>query len=140
MDRADDVAWLGRLVSAAGLASIAAGAATWLAIRLQLAAERIVIPDSAPWLAGRTVRGPATAFAEAEAIRRIALAATGGRTYGELDEDDPLAPTAMNASLLRASLFTSILAFGMAAAQVAAGAILVAIGTALRSAGRRLSG
>lgn len=136
---ATDVALWGMLVASAGAASAVAGGAAWLAIRSQLAAERIVIPDSSPWLPGRAVTGPMTAFAEAEFIRRTALEATGGRTYGELNADDPMAKTAMDASLLRASLFTSVLAFGVAAAQVAFGAVLVGVGAALSSAARRLS-
>lgn len=135
---ATDVALLGRLVTGAGVASAVVGAAVWVVVRSQLADERIVIPGSSRWLPGRTVRGPLTAMAEAEAIRQTALAATEGRTYGELDEDDPAAEMAMNASLLRASLFTSVLAFGVAAAQVAVGAALVAVGVALTGAGRRL--
>lgn len=137
---ATDVALLGRLVTGAGVASAVAGAAGWVIVRSQLAEERIVIPGSSRWLPGKTVKGPLTAFAEAEAIRHIALAATEGRTYGELAEDDPVAQTAMNASLLRASLFTSILAFGVAAAQMGVGAALVAVGAALTSTGRRLAG
>lgn len=137
---ATDVALWGRLVTGAGVASAVAGGAAWLTIRSQLAAERIVIPGSSRWLPGRTVRGPITAMAQAEAIRSTASAATGGRTYGELEADDPVAVMAMNASLLRASLFTSVLAFGVAGAQVAIGAVLVAVGTALSSAARRLPG
>jgi hypothetical protein len=108
-----------------------AGVAAWLAVRSQLSAERIVVPDGQGPLAGRRVAGPFGAFAEAEAIKRIALQATGGRTYGELPEGDPLAETAMDAALLRSSLFTSILAFGMAAGEVATGAALVAVGATL---------
>ncbi|MBI5158053.1 MAG: hypothetical protein HZA58_08605 [Acidimicrobiia bacterium] len=81
--------------------------------------------------------GPVTAFAEANVIKRVALSATGGRTYGELPEGDPMAETAMNAALLRSSLFTSILAFGMAAAEVATGLALVALGTEMRRLPRR---
>jgi hypothetical protein len=100
--------------------------------------ERITVAGSSPWLAGSPVRGPITAFAQAEAIRRTTLASTGGRTYAELDGDDPTAEMAMNASLLRSSLFTSVLAFGVAAAQVGIGAVLVATGGALSRAARRL--
>jgi hypothetical protein len=133
-----DVVLLGRLVMGAGVASAVTGAAGWVIVRSQLAAERIVVPGSSRWLPGRTVKGPLTALAESEAIRQIALAATEGRTYGELEEDDPAAQMAMNASLLRASLFTSVLAFGVAAAQVAVGAALVVVGVALTAAGREL--
>lgn len=135
-----DVAALGRLVAAAGVVSAVAGGAAWLTVRSQLAAERIFIPGSSPWLSGRAVKGPVTALVQAEVIRRTALQATNGRTYGELAADDPVAEMAMNASLLRGSLFTSVLAFAVAAAQVGIGGVLVVIGAALASAGRRLPG
>jgi hypothetical protein len=80
-----------------------------------------------------------TALAQAEAIRRIALAATDGRTYGQLDADDAVADMAMHASLLRGSLFTSVLAFGVAAAEIALGAVLLAIGASLPRLHRRLA-
>jgi hypothetical protein len=138
MRRIDDVEALGWMVAGAGMAACASGTAAWLTVRSQLAAERIVVAGSAPWLAGRPVRGPLTAFAQAEAIRRTTLASTGGRTYGELAGDDPQAEMAMNASLLRSSLFTSVLAFGVAAAQVGIGAVLVATGGTLARVSRRL--
>lgn len=138
MQRVDEVELLGWMVAGAGAVSCAAGVGAWLTIRSQLAAERIVVADSAPWLAGCPVKGPFTAFAQAEAIRRTALTATGGRTYGQMESDDPGAEMAMNASLLRSSLFTSVLAFGVAAAQVGLGAALAATGLAIGRAGRRL--
>jgi hypothetical protein len=123
---------LGRAVVAAGVTGMVVGAAAWATARAQLADERIVVPATAEHLPGRAVRGPLTALAEAAMIKRAALGATGGRTYGELEEDDPAADTALHASLLRASLFTSVLAFATAASQAATGAVLVAVGAALR--------
>jgi hypothetical protein len=132
------VTMLGRLVAGTGAATALAGAAAWITVRAQLGAERIVVPPSAPWFGGQVVRGPHTAFAQAEAIRRTAARATGGRTYGEMQADDPMAEMALNASLLRSSLFTSVLAFGVAAAQVGIGAVLVAVGAGLARTGRML--
>jgi len=116
-----------------------AGLIAWITVRSQLAAERIRIPGSAERMAGRPVRGPLSAFEEAAFIRKSALRATGGKTYGELDEGAPMAQLAMQSSLLRSSLFTSILAFGVAAAEMAQGIVLVAIGAALLRIARRLS-
>jgi hypothetical protein len=130
------VAVLARLITGAGAVSAVSGTAAWLTVRSQLFRERIVVPQSATTLAGRTVTGPLSALAEAEAIRRAALVATEGRTYSELGQDDPAAQMAMNASLLRSSLMSSVLAFGLASTQIAVGAVLMAIGTALS----RLSG
>lgn len=131
------IAPLADVVVAVGAVRVITGVTAWLVVRGQLSAERIVVPDGRGPFAGRKVAGPLSAFAEAEAIKRIALKATEGRTYGELPEGDPMAETAMDAALLRGSLFTSILAFAMAAAEVATGVILVAVGSALgRLAGR----
>lgn len=138
MQRVNEVEVLGWMVAGAGLTSCTAGIGAWLTVRSQLAAERIVVAGSAPWLAGCPVKGPITAFAQAEAIRLTTLKATGGRTYGQMESDDPNAEMAMNASLLRSSLFTSVLAFGVAAAQVGLGAALTATGLAIGRAGRRL--
>jgi hypothetical protein len=133
----DRVSLLARCVTGSGLMGVLSGAVAWIVIRAQIKDEHIVVPGGDRMMAGRSVTGPLTAYAQAEAIKEIALGATGGKTYGELDEGDPLAETALHASLLRASLFTSVLAFGLAAAQVALGAVLVAVGTALSRLARR---
>jgi hypothetical protein len=136
----DHVRGLARAVSTAGLVGVASGALAWLAVRSQLADERIVVAGGADRFAGHPVRGPLTAYEQANAIKRSTLASTGGKTYGELPADDPNAAMAKDASLLRASLFTSILSFGTAALQVAVGVVLLLIGTALRRVAQRPPG
>ena len=123
-----------RAVVGAGSAGVLGGLAAWLIVRGQLAREKITVPAGAARLGGRQVRGPLTAFAEADYIRQVTERATGGRAYGELSEDDPAGPLAQDAALLRASLFTSILAFGVSAAGMAVGAVLLVIGRALARA------
>ncbi len=76
------------------------------------------------------------AYSEAETISKHALEATGGKTYAELDREDPLRETAMQASFLRASLFTSVVAFGVAALAAVLGVMLFLIGWSLRGLGR----
>lgn len=122
---------LARVVSGAGIVGIIGGLGAWLLIRSQLAGERIVVPESSTMFPGKRVRGPLTAYAEAAFIQKGALKATGGRTYGEMPEGDPAAAMAKEASLMRASLFTSILAFGVAAAGMAVGLVLLIVGRAL---------
>lgn len=134
----DDLRGLTMLVAGAGVTSTITGAVTWLLVRAQLNDERIVVPGAGEHYAGRPVAGPFSAYAEANVIKRLALEATNGKSYGELDEDDPAASMAKDASLLRASLFTSVLAFGMAAAQMALGGVLLAIGAALGRIAHRL--
>ncbi|MCX6415009.1 MAG: aromatic ring-opening dioxygenase LigA, partial [Actinobacteria bacterium] len=60
-----------------------------------------------------------------------------GKTYAELDREDPLRQTAMTGSFLRASLFTSVVAFGVSALVVGLGALFILVGFALRSLIRR---
>ncbi len=51
---------------------------------------------------------------QADIINHHALEASGGKTYAELDREDPLRATVMNGSFLRTSLFSSVIAFGVA--------------------------
>ena len=61
-----------------------------------------------------------------------------GKTYAELDREDPLREVAMNSSFLQASLFTSVLAFGVAAMAVAVGLLFVLIGLGIRDVSHRV--
>jgi hypothetical protein len=72
-----------------------------------------------------------TAYAEADVINEHALEATDGLTYAQLDQDDPRRETVMTASFLRASLFTSVVSFGVAAFASGLGLLLLLIGWAL---------
>lgn len=130
---------LGRLVMAAGMVEMISGATAWTVVRKQLGNERIVVPATAPRFPNKAVGGPFTAFEQADVVRRVTLKATDGRTYGDMVEDDPMAKMALEAALIRSSLFTSILAFGIAATHVALGAVFVVVGRALSSTGGRLA-
>ena len=124
---------IGTIVIVVGIIFAVAGVVTWFVVSDQLAAEKITVSEDADFLAGQDVTGPFTAYAEAQVINKHALEATGGKTYAELDRDDPARQTAMQASFLRASLFTSVVAFGVAALATVLGIVLVLIGSALRS-------
>jgi hypothetical protein len=124
---------VGIVVAVVGVIFAVAGVVTWFVVADQLAAEKITVSKDADMLAGQDVTGPFTAYAQAQVINKHALEATGGKTYAELDKEDPARTTAMQASFLRASLFTSVVAFGVAALAVVLGTVLVLIGWALRS-------
>ena len=126
----------GILVIVIGAVMAIAGIATWTMVRNQLADERITVAEDARWFAGDQVDGPLTAYAQADIINHHALESSGGKTYAELDREDPVRVTMMNASFLRASLFTSVLAFGVSAMAVGLGLVLVLVGLALLSAAR----
>jgi len=120
-----------------GVIFAVAGVVTYVVVSNELAAENITVSEDAEYFAGQDVTGPFTAYSEAETISKHALQATGGKTYAELDREDPARQTAMQASFLRASLFTSVVAFGVAALAAVLGLVLVLIGWALRSLGRQ---
>jgi hypothetical protein len=121
----------------AGVILAVAGIATWITVQQNLADERITVSEDSPRFAGDPVDGPLTAFQEAQMIEKHYLEATGGKTYAELDREDPIRETAMTASFLRASLFTSVVAFGVAAMAIGLGITLVIIGWGLLALSRR---
>jgi len=109
--------------------------------------------------AGKPVTGPITAYAQAEAINQHSLEGANNRTYAQIGTDakvlkaklaadglskeeiaknpDVLALAAvrdstMTGSFLRASLFTSVVAFGVAALVMGLGLLFVLLGIALR--------
>ncbi|WP_341719568.1 aromatic ring-opening dioxygenase LigA [Micromonospora sp. FIMYZ51] len=126
------------LVIVAGLVMLAAGATTWFVVQSQLADERITVSEDADRFAGKPIKGPFTAYAEAEVIEKHSLEASGGKTYAELDREDPTRQVVMTGSFLRASLFTSVVSFGVAAMAMGLGVILALVGYALLAVSRQL--
>lgn len=114
-----------------GVLLVLGGVATWAMVSNTLSDQRITTPDDA-CLPGRTVSGPFTAYCQAQIIEEHTLDTTGGQTYAELDREDPLRDVAMNSSFLQASLFTSILAFGVAAMAAGMGVLFILIGLGMR--------
>jgi len=121
----------------AGAILAVAGVVTWVTVQQNLADERITVSEDSPRFANDTVDGPLTAFQEAQMIEKHYLEATGGKTYAELDREDPVRETAMTASFLRASLFTSVVAFGVAAMAFGLGITLIIAGWGLLMLARR---
>ena len=122
---------LGILVIVAGAIFIVAGVFTWFTVQSQLSDEKITVSADAERFGGDPVDGPFTAYAEADAIEKHALEASGGKTYAELDREDPTRNTVMTASFLRTSLFTSVVAFGVAFMAAGLGIVLILIGVAI---------
>jgi hypothetical protein len=117
-----------------------------------------VTPENPGRLAGNQVAGPFTAYAQANAINHHALAAAKDRTYAQIGDDanvikakltaagvsaadiktnpEMVANAAtrtstMNGSFLRASLFTSVISFGVAALVMGLGLLFALLGFAL---------
>ena len=114
-----------------GIALIVVGLVVWLTVSSQLRAENITVPDDAMAFQGQTVQGPFTAYVQADIIQHHALKASDGKTYAELDREDPVRATMMNASFPRASLFTSVVSFGVAAFAMGVGILSILFGAAL---------
>lgn len=129
------MSWISIVLMVAGGFLIVAGIASYTMVSQTLAAEQITVSEDA-CLGGSDVTGPFTAYCEAMIIEDHALEATGGKTYAQLDREDPLREVAMNGSFLRASLFTSVVAFGVSAMAAGLGLLFVLVGVAIRAAGR----
>ena len=124
------------LIMVAGVILLGAGIATWFTVKGQLADEKITVSEDADHFAGDKVDGPFTAYTEANTIEKHALETSGGQTYAQLPRDDPRRDTVMTASFLRSSLFTSVVAFGVAALAVGLGVVFVLLGWALLAIAR----
>lgn len=123
---------IGVLGIVGGILLIVVGVVAWIMVSTQLRAEDIVIPDDAMAFQGQYVQGPLTAYVQADIIQQHALDMADGQTYAELPMDDPTRDTVMNASFLRASLYTSVVAFGVCALAIGVGIVLILFGWALR--------
>lgn len=119
-----------------GVVMAIAGVVTWVVITNTLSAQKITVSDDAGCLAGDDVNGPFSAYCQAKVIDKHTLEITGGLTYAELDRDDPNRATAMDSAFLQASLFTSVVAFGVAAMAFVLGILVTLIGLGLRAATR----
>lgn len=159
------------IVGALGAVMAVVGVSTYVFTAGQLSAQNITVAaitkDEPGSLAGKPVGGPFTALAQINAINEHMLAATGGKTYGELgnvatkdgatySRDVPAASstdgqehkagdalskedaatysaraTAQQGSFLQASLYVSVLAFGVSALIAGLGLVLVIIAVAL---------
>ncbi|KRC92460.1 aromatic ring-opening dioxygenase LigA [Terrabacter sp. Root85] len=135
-NRLGSVAVIGTIVIVIGVIMVLAGGFTWYQVQSQLASEKITVSEDAARFAGQPVNSPWTAYSEAETIEKHALAASGGKTYAELPKDDPNRQVVMTGSFLRASLFTSVLAFGVAFMAFGVGIVLVLVGIAFRRVAR----
>jgi predicted dinucleotide-binding enzyme len=119
-----------------GIAFAVVGAFAYVMVSQTLADQKIVVADDADFLAGDDVDGPFSAYAQAMVIGKHALDIGGGKTYAELPQDDPARDSVMTASFLQASLFTSVVAFGLAALAFVLGIVLALIGRVLMQVSR----
>jgi hypothetical protein len=130
--RVRGVRGIGLLVIVAGAILAVAGVVTYIVVSTTLADQKITVSDDAAAFAGSQVDQPWEAYAEANVIGEHASEIGGGKTYAELPQEDPNRDTVMTASFLQASLFTSVVAFGVALMAFGLGIVFVLLGIALR--------
>jgi hypothetical protein len=131
-DHRGGVRVIGLVMVVAGVIFAAAGVVAYVAVEQTLSDQKITVSDDADMFAGKSVDGPFTAYSQAMVIGKHAKEIGGGKTYAELPQDDPNRDTVMTASFLQASLFTSVVAFGVSAMAAVLGVLLVLLGIALR--------
>ena len=126
---------------------IVCGAFAWGITSTQLASENITVANDAPAFAGAKVTGPLTAFYQAEAVKKHTRAASNNLTYAELgakvqeakDAGDTATAEQLQATrtmvetgnFVRASLLTSVMAFGVSALVMGAGLLFSCLGWGL---------
>ena len=130
---------LGLVFVAAGGYTIARGFDAKDQVRTELIAQNITTPEDAT-IPNARVDDARTAQSMAAIIGVHALEATGGKTYAELDRDDPARATAFNAAALRTSLYTSVMAFNVADLVVGLGLMIGVLGLAVGGLGVALAG
>jgi len=123
-------AWIATIVF--GVVLVLGAIGTWVMVSTTLSNQKITVAEDADCLAGARVRGPLSAYCQARVIEKHTLDITDGLTYAELDRDDPRRQTAMTSSFLQASLFTSVLAFGVSGLAALAGVLFVLIGLGMK--------
>lgn len=121
----------------AGVIAIVVGITVYLIVRSELSSQRITVSDDAPFLAGHDVNGPLTAYAEAVTLADHANEIGGGKTYAELDQDDPARQQVMTADFLQASLYTSVVAFGVCILIMILGVLFILLGLAMHTLDKR---
>ena len=125
-------AWVGAVafgvvLFGAGVFMVSESRAAYRDVRDSLAAERIITSEDAD-IPLAPVTGPAQARAQADAIQAHALRITEGKTYAELERDDPRRATYLQAVTLRTALMESYLAFKVADLVQGVGVIVALLG------------
>src|SRR5262245_4605601 len=116
-----------------GIIIAIAGILTWIVVSTTLSDQKITVSDDADCAAGDKVNGPIAAYCQADVIDKHTKEITGGLTYAELPQNDPNRETAMQSAFLQASLFTSVVAFGVAAMAFVVGVVMVLVGFGIRT-------
>ena len=132
---------LAAVLIVAGLIMAAVGFAARGEVATALAAERLVVQDPRVLLTYDGARAPEgvevqkvlidspeLAVAQAEVIQIHTLAITEGKTYSEMDREDPARATYLNAVTLRSALLQARMAFDISLLVMGLGGIFALTG------------
>jgi hypothetical protein len=119
-----------------GVVLILGGLGTWIMVSSTLDDQNITVAEDG-CLEGNQVNGPFSAYCQAKVIELHTLETTGGLTYAELDREDPLRQVAMNSAFLQSSLFTSVVAFGVAGMAMLMGIVFILLGLGMKDVGEK---
>src|SRR3990172_5318593 len=124
--------WLGAV--ALGFAFIIAGAymvSQGLSAKDQvhdtLVAERITTSEDAS-ITKAPVDDTATAQAQSDVIKTHVMETTEGKTYSEMDREDPLRATYLNSVSLRTALNLAVMGFRLSDLVIGMGAFIIVVG------------
>lgn len=130
---------LGFVFVAAGGYTVVRGLDARDQVRTELLAQNITTPEDAS-IPNARVDDARTAASMAAIIEVHALESTGGKTYAEMERDDPARQVAFNAATLRTSLYTSVMAFNVTELVMGLGLMIVVLGVAIGGLGVALGG
>ena len=125
-------AWIGAILFGfgligAGVFMVVQGRNAHNDVKSALSAERIVTPADSD-LPNTPVTGASQAKAQADVIWKHVMTQTGGKTYAELAQTDPLRATYLTSVTLRTALMESYLAFKVADLVMGIGLIVALLG------------
>ena len=110
-----------------GIVLLTQGLSAHNQVKDELAAENITTTEDSA-IPGVPVDSAATAKAQADIIHHHALAATDGKTYAEMERDNPARATYLDSVTLRTSLMSAYMAFKLADLVTGLGALFLALG------------
>ena len=124
--------WLGAVVLgfvfiAAGAYMVSEGRSAKDQVYDTLVAERIVTTEDAS-IPNAAVDDPATAESQANIIRTHTLESTEGKTYAEMDREDPQRALYLNSVSLRTALNLAVMGFRLSDLVIGMGAFIIVVG------------
>ena len=118
---------LGIVFIAGGVYMISEGRDAHNEVRDAIVRENITTAEDAA-IPNVVIDSPSEAKAQADVIEKHYLDITGGKTYSELDREDPNRETAFRAASLRTSLNLAVMGFKVSDLVVGLGAFMVVMG------------